>query len=502
VNKKNILAIGSLFFVSLLGRSHPADCRENVLSGSLSMRQEYDSNIFQDKDEVGQWTTMLVPRLSLVSTGEKDEVSITAGSDLSGEWWSDLEGGENGPSQSGLSWDQRLDERYFAQSLLVEGYRQISQYFRITVSENYNYYDNAPRADMDQTLSKTALFQRAGRYEKAEVARLLFPELHYTPDDYLYVLTELERRYNQADPVTQDEVNRYLSNTEGRRRYADNEFSVGAEYEFARDSLLTLGYRYFANDDRSAGISEYYEYSPSVGLSYRFNPQWHASVSYEFTKSQYVTANDLNKHDTLFTVDYSLSPADQFTASYGYDTTNFQGTGEDLVDQTGELGWNHDLTTNTRLTTTLSENYLSREYTGDETEAGLDFGISRRLQRGSITLGAGGLFGQQKREGDWEDLRESWTMDGGVTYALFENISATMSAAYEKRYYWQPTTGIKETFDDYNAEFALTYSFWRWFSLTCRYAYNQLDSQDSIVSDYKEHRVMIELSATKELLRW
>lgn len=493
MNKKNILAIGSLFFVSLLGSNNSADCRENVLSGSLSMQQEYDSNIFQlADDEEDQWTTTLLPTLTLVSIGEKDEVSLTA--------------------SSGLGWNQRLDERDFTHNLVFSGSRQISQYWRITMSDNYSYNDESPERDMDPALSITERFPRAGRYEQAEVARLLFPELNYTPDDYLYVLTELERRYARADSITQQEVMRYLSNTEGRRRYWDNEFSVGAEYEFARDSLLTLGYRYFANDDRSSGISEYngdrssgiseyYEHSPSVGLSYRFNPQWLASVSYAFTKGQYDTANDLNEHDTIFIVDYSLSPADQLTASYEYDTTNFQGTGEDLVDQTGELGWNHDLTANTRLTTTLSENYLSREYTGDETEAGLDFGISRRLQRGSITLGAGGLFGQQKRDGSWEDLRENWSVNGAITYALLEDVTGTFNLAYEKRYLW-PETGSKEDFDDYEAGASVTYSFMRWFALTCRYTYNKLESNNIVVSGYDEHLIMVELSASKELLRW
>lgn len=482
MDKKKLLATGSSCFVLLLGSSFQAHCRENVLSGSFGMQQEYDSNIFQlPDDEEDRWTTTILPTLTLVSTGEKDDLSLTASSDL--------------------GWDQRLDERDFTHNLVFSGNRQISQHWRLTMSDNFSYNDESPESDMDPALSITERFQRAGRYQQAEVARLLFPELNYTPDDYIYVLTELQRRYDQANSITQQEVERYLSNTEGRRRYADNEFSVGAEYEFARDSFLTLGYRYFANDDRSAAISEYYEHSPSVGLAYRFNPQWLASVSYEFTKGQYDTEDDLDEHDTLFTVDYTLSPTDQLTASYEYDTTDFQGTGEDIVDQTGELGWNHDLTANTRLTTTVSENYLSREYYGDETEAGLDFGISRRLQRGSITLGAGGLFGRQKSDDSWEDLRETWSLDSAITYALLEDVTGIFDLAYEKRYLW-PETGGKDDFDEYEAGASVTYSFMRWFALTCRYTYTKLESNNNIVSGYDEHLVMVELSASKELLRW
>ncbi|RJX36285.1 MAG: hypothetical protein C4531_00040 [Desulfurivibrio sp.] len=448
------------------------------------MQQEYDSNIFQlEDDEVDRWTTTLLPTLTLVSTGEKDEVSLTANSDL--------------------GWDQRLDERDFNHNLAFSGSRQISQYWRITVSDSYSYNDETPERDMDPGLSVTERFQRAGDYQQAEVARLLFPELRYTPDDYIYVLTELQRRYEQAGEgsITQQEVDRYLSNTEGRRRYWDNEFTIGAEYEFARDSLLTLGYRYFTNDDRSADISEYYEHAPSLGLSYRFNEQWLAAVSYEFIKGQYDTVDDSKENNTLFTVDYTLSPTDQLTASYGYDMTNFQGTSEDVVDQTGEMGWIHDLTANTQLTTTLSENYLTREYNGDETETGLDLGISRRLQRGSLTLGAGYLYAQQKSDGSWDDLREEWTVDGGISYELFQDVTGTFNLAYEKRYLW-PETGDKEDFDDYEAGAAVTYSFMRWFALTCRYTYSKLESSSSVVSGYDEHLIVVELSAAKELLRW
>jgi hypothetical protein len=481
VGKKNFYLIGSSFFL-LLASVPPADCRENVLNGSLGMQQEYDSNIFQESDdEQSRWTTTLLPILTWTSTTLKDEFSLVASSEL--------------------GWDQRLDERDFTHDLSFSGSRQISQHLRFTLSDNYSYSDESPRRDLDPTLSITERFQRAGRYEQAEVARLLFPQLHYTPDDYLYVLTELARRYEQAGRTTQQEVERYLSNTEGRRRYSDNEFSIGAEYEFARDSLLTLGYRYFANDDRSASISEYYEHAPSIGLTYRFNQQWLAGVSHEFIKGQYDTADDLTENNSLFTLAYTVSPTDQLIASYGYDSTNFLGNSEDIVDQTGELGWNHDININTRLTTTLSENYLTREFAGDENEVGLDVGVTRRLQRGTVSLGAGGLLGHQKQDDSWEKLRRNWSVDGAITYALRENITGTFDLAYEKRYLW-PETGGKADFDEYEAGVALTYSFLRWFALTCRYTFTKLESNYGIISGYDEHLVVMELSAAKELLRW
>lgn len=483
MDRKYLCAIAGVGLVLLFDPTSGASGRETTLSGSFSMQQEYDSNIYQEEsDRQDQWTTILLPALTLVSAGEKDTFSLAASSDL--------------------SWDQRLDERDFSHSLLLSADRELSERLRVTFSDSYSYNDNAPQRDMDAGLSLSRLFQRADDYEQAEVARLLFPELSYDPArNYLLVLSEIERRYAQASPSVRLQVDQYFSNTEGRRRHWDNELSIGAEYEYARDSIIGLGYRYFVNDDRTSGVEEYYEHSPYVSLSYRFNPQWLASVNYEFNKGQHETSSDLTENNTLFGLDYTLSQTDHLNATYGYTTSNYQGDQEDLVEQIGSFGWNHDFTPQVRLTTSLDSSYLTREYYGDEREIGLDIGISRLLQRGSISVGAGTSMAESKQNSSWDDLRESWNLDGSMTYAMREDLTGTINASYEKRDSWQEIVG-KTTFDDYEAGVSLTYSFWRWFALTCRYTYSKLESSNDLIPDYDEHLIVVELTAAKELMRW
>lgn len=497
VDRKNLCAIGGVGLVLLLDPTSGASGRETILSGNVSMQQEYDSNIYQEEsDRQEQWTTIFMPTLTLVSSGEKDTLLLAASSDL--------------------SWDQRLDDRDFSHSLLVSADRELSPHLKITLSDNYSYNDNAPQRDMDAGLSISRRFQRADAYEQAEVARLLFPSLAYDPSrHYLMVLSEIERRYAQASPSVQGQVDLYLSNSDGRRRYWDNEVAVGAEYEYAKDSIIGLGYRYFINDNRTpwdyannnntdedgGGYEDYFEHSPYVSLSYRFNPQWRASVNYQFTKGQHETASDLKEHDTLFALDYTLSQQDQLIGTYGYTTSNFVGDQEDLVEQTGSLGWNHEFTPQLRLATSVDGSYLTREYYEDEREIGLDVGLTRLLQRGSISIGTGVTTADAKTDGSWEDLRESWSVDGAMTYALLEDLTGTINASYEKRDSWQDIAG-KTTFDDYEAGVALTYSFMRWFALSCRYSYSMLESDSDLISDYHEHLIVVELSAAKELMRW
>ena len=399
---------GSVFLVALLAWPHSASSRVGSLSGSIALEQEYESNIFHDDhDEEDRWKTTLIPTLTLSSQGNHDQFTITAGSDL--------------------AWDQRLDERDFEHTLSFSGSREISQYLKITLSDDYAYSDLSPRQDFDAGLSITEKFRRADSYEQSQVVRLLFPELDPYDYDYLYVLSEVEARYNQESPSVQSEVDSYLSNTSGRRRQWDNDFSIGAEYEFAKDSVLAVGYRYYNIDDRTADIIEYHEHNPNVSLSYRFSPQWLASVSYEFTKGQYDQSNDLRQHDTVLLVDYTMSQADQLIATYEYDSQSYQGDRQDIITQTGGLDWNHDFDIHTRLATSLQADYLARESSADESGMEINATISHTLPKGSFSVGAGSSFDQFKKEGSWDDLRESWTLDGDVSYELLQNLTGTAS---------------------------------------------------------------------------
>ncbi|MBC8318089.1 MAG: hypothetical protein H8E41_09290, partial [Desulfobulbaceae bacterium] len=202
------IAVGLCAVSLFLCSSNSVFGRATTLSGSLSMGQEYDSNIFQtESDREEQWTTTLRPELTLSSEGEKDVISFTANSDL--------------------EWDQRKDEREFEHSLIFNGTKEISQYFRITAGNNYTYTDGSPETDMGPGLSLEDRFARADEYQREQVARLLFPEIDYSDEDYLYVLSQITERYDD-NPAVQAEINRILGNSSSRRRSWDNEFSVSA----------------------------------------------------------------------------------------------------------------------------------------------------------------------------------------------------------------------------------------------------------------------------------
>ncbi|MCB2183532.1 MAG: outer membrane beta-barrel protein [Desulfobulbaceae bacterium] len=495
--KKKLFVICVSFLSFIVLSSNPARCRVTTLSASMTLQQEYDSNIFhEDDEEEQQWTTILLPVLTLESVGSEDVFSFIVGSDFDGDWM-----GQD--DTIGFTWDQRRDERNFEHSLSFSGSKQLSRHFLMLLSDNFSYTDDSPRADFDPVLNTTQRFQRAGTYEQGEVVRLLFPELNYTRNDYLFVLTEIEARYAQAPLSIQEEVNRYLSNTpdNARRRSWENELSIGAEYEFALDSMLSFGYSYSTNDDRSADITEFDEHTPYVNISYRFNPRWLASVNYEFNRSLFDRSNNSRSNDTVCSLNYTLDQSDRLSLTYGYNTTSYEGDSEDIIDQTATFGWSHDFSSHTHMNASLGGNYLAREYTGDENGLEFTFGVRSAIQRGEISLGASGSMDQLKEGDSWEDVRESWSLDGGINYELMQYLNGSLNASYEKRYDWS-TAGSKASYDDYEASASLEYAFSRWVIVTCSYTYNKLASYNSPVEDYDEHRLMLQLAMTKEFFRW
>jgi hypothetical protein len=461
--------------------------RSTTLSGSVSMGQEYDSNIFQsDSGREEQWTTNVTPVLTLTSEGEKDVFTVVADSDL--------------------EWDQRRDERDFEHGFSINNTREISQYFTITVGNDYTYTDGSPETDMDDAgLSYADKFARANGRQREEVVRLLFPEIgDYTDDDYLRIITEIDERYAFASPSVQQEVDQILSNSTSRRRSWENEISVSAQYEFARDSILEIGYAFTVFDDREDYYDEYDKHNPYLNLSYRFHPQWLISGNYAFTKTDYDEAGKQEVQDAGVNLAYDLTLKDQFSLTYDYQNTDYDEDDRiDYNEQNVGLSWDHnqELGQHLLLTSTLMADYVDRDIDFDERGLSLSLGLTRAIQRGSLSLG--GDIGIDERDADdgWDKYHRNWSFSAGLSYQIIENLLGNLSADYEKRYDWN-LAGDKSIFDDYGAGAGVTWSFSRWYTLSLNYTYDRLESSEPFVSGYHEHTVMMQLSAAKDLFKW
>ncbi len=75
--KKNILVFTGCCLSIAIAKPAMAD-RQNTVSGSIALRQGYDSNVNRtDTGEIEEWTTALIPSINITSKGRRDSLNLT-----------------------------------------------------------------------------------------------------------------------------------------------------------------------------------------------------------------------------------------------------------------------------------------------------------------------------------------------------------------------------------------------------------------------------------------
>ncbi len=457
--------------------------RQNVLTGSVGLGYDYNSNVFRvDGGRTNEWNSTVSPEISLASRGEADEISLAYAPQF--------------------SYNHRRDTDDMAHNLTLGAERVLSSRWQITMNDAYLYSDN-PVFEADATLPIEQQFQRADAFTQAEVVRLLFPEITWVPGQLSFVLSQLTQRYNQVSTAVQQTVNSLLSpagGNEGRQRYFSNNLSFGSVYKFAQDSQLSIGYAINVLDNKTGVQADRVEHNPTIALEYRFNPRWRLEVAYDFSKIDFDSTDDSTTNNPRIKVDYSLSNNNKITTSYNYENISYDGTTGDSTNQTLVLGWNRALNQVSNFTADVDFSYDSRELAWDERELALNLGWDRKYDRGNVSFTGKGAWAEKNDTISWGDLRRSWRIGGDVSYDLWDDLSSKARGSYERRYVWDALQ--KTRFDDLDLGVGLTYKFARWYSLSLDYDYKLFETDSPSLDDYNEHLIKLELSVVKELWRW
>lgn len=466
-----------------------AKARQTTVNGRLSLGSNYDSNIYHtDKDRISEFNSSISPGLSLSSLGEDSKVDLSYDPEF-------IYNHRRGllASRHGLSLDTE---------------KALSSHWKLSMTDDYLYNDS-PFFEADTSLSVDRQFQRADPFTQAEIVRLLFPEITWTPDLLTVVLSEMSRRYSEAPFSVRKTVDDLLAGGQGRQRYFTNNLSLASVYEFAADSQLTLGYRCNILDNRTGFISDKLANNPYIALTYRFNPQWRLEAGYDYQKANYDTSADSTTNHPRIQFDYNYSATDQIVAGFDYndishsDTSNdpniLIGNPGDSTMQTFSLGWNKALSQITSLNSSLDLSYDRRELGGDERQLALNLGLDRKYDRGIISLSGGGTWADSNYSSSWSNLRRSWRVRSDATYQVSEDLSSMGKVSYERRYEWY--TGNKNTYNDLDLGLGLTYKFARWFALSLNYNYKLFETDYALLDNYNEHMIGLKLSVAKELWR-
>lgn len=98
--------------------------RQNTISGSIGLRQGYDSNVNRtEADEIEEWTTSLVPSISVNSKGRRDSLDFTYS-----------------PS---YKYNYRLDEGSFEHHLALAADRALSDKLLLSLNDSFEKSDDS-----------------------------------------------------------------------------------------------------------------------------------------------------------------------------------------------------------------------------------------------------------------------------------------------------------------------------------------------------------------------
>ncbi len=464
-----------------------ATARQNVLNGSLSVSEDFDSNRYETEDDrVDLWQTTVAPAFSFLSSGAHDTVDFTY--------------------EPEFIYDHQRDTNDNTHDLAFTVDRQLSSRWSVSFNDSFSYSDY-DEIDMGPPGDMVAQFIRADGYVRDEVVRILFPELgEYDPDtDYTYVLSELEERYAYAAPQRQARVDNLLSPADpGRRRHYTNETSLDFSYEFGADRLLSFGYTLITLNDKSSGMAEYTEHNPHLSLAWRFSQQWSFDFSYDLNIMDYDDVEDESTQSTEFRLNYNLNPHDLLYWSYDFSYTDYDDElAGNFYTQDYGIGWEHDFGSLTRLTTYLGGSYEQRDVSGDERGYEANVNLTREFQRGNYHVGCEGGYDEYSGSRGWDDLREYLTINAGLNYEMSQDISLDTEFVYERNISWDRTEAHEKITDnDYDAGVGVTYTFLRWYSVSLRYAYHVLNTDALVRDDYYDHQVFLEFSGARDIFHW
>jgi len=256
--------------------------RENMLSGSMGLRQEYDSNTnLSATDELSSWSSVLSPGLRLTSRGPTDQLEV--GYNL------------------GLKKNHTDNENSIDHNFLLKGESKISPRWqagvlnRFYLSDDSNYA-GTPLPEVDKELS--------ARRERSRFSLNTF-SVH---SDY---------QFAQDSTLTMSYENRMLDNkTEGLDDFIRHNPGLLLGCKLNQQWRTEVGYNYIRGEFDLADDLE--THAGNLRMIYQANPLNQFSVGYNVNQTSYQgPTEDYRLHNIIGGWTRNLDPQTTFTATVG-----------------------------------------------------------------------------------------------------------------------------------------------------------------------------------------
>ncbi len=434
-----------------------ATAAENTLNGGVAVGQSYDSNVYRTStSEESEWKSTVTPSLLYTRSEPTSKLSLKYA--------------------PGIIYNYRTDDKYMDQFVTGSYDLQLSQRFRLHFLDTYILTDEPydESAAGNTTRGSNQITGGPGNPDRPETIQ--------------------------------------ISDQRGQNRYWANNFSTLASYEYAQESSVSLGYQYYILDNKDATDADFTRHSPHMSVMHHINHQWDTQIAYHFTKGDFDELDPLNGSPSIsgnsedlttnaadFYLYHNLTPMTRVFGHYGYSTTEYDGIQEDYDSHTLSAGATHQVSPTFTLGGEVGSSLLQRE--SDDTNAMyLRVSLNKAWERSSWALSAdSGLDDQQFSGTDNQGLSRYWMIRNSFNHTFTKDITGMASLSYRDDTYLERIPEEKEQLLQGDA--LVAYSFSQWYQISLRYTYiNQL--ADLEVNEYDDHRILLQLSATKDLLKW
>ena len=201
------------------------------------------------------------------------------------------------------------------------------------------------------------------------------------------------------------------------------------------------------------GLDDYYEVTGRLRANHRFNPHLTGFLVYEHTlhRPEEDIDPDYDVYDGAAGVDYAIGPTTDLTAGIHYV-------------------------------------YLDEDEGDSESTIPVNFSLTRRFQRGSISLAGEGGYAYTTATAENLGTYEYYEAGLSADYTFTRRLTGDIEGVYGSRDYLETTPRRED--DTLRFGCGLSFHLLRWMSVRAGYTYRAVDSTID-ADDYKENRASL-----------
>jgi len=309
-------------------------------------------------------------------------------------------------------------------------------------------------------------------------------------DNFLYT-EDPNRDYNIA-VIRTEEPSVPIDTTErkSRRIYTTNFASVGLNHQFGKNHSFRLGFTHYLLNNDNPTYEDNQSYTPSVGLTYWFGPQWGFDVDGSYGRTDYEFSDNVDQYQG------SVSLLKRFGRNfigyikYLYSVVSYEGKTGDDKSYVPSAGFRYDIEKDISLIADFGYFFTDSERRDNTSGPSGDLRMIKRFEHGQLNLAVLGGYNYSLTGAENLGYSEYYEASVSFSHQLAKHVNGNVFGSYRDTKYKdqsdredkRPTVGLG---------FSWEVSEWMYIGLD--YQFRTVDSTiDS--EDYTENRVSIRVT--------